>query len=174
MAESDAERAATDAKNEFVARVSHELRTPINTILGFGELLCLADLTAEHHDWVVTMVRAARQLGSVLDDLLDLSRAETSKLSLSREPVDVASVLTDAVEIIRPLSASHGVYIDPLPPVSAHVLADQQRLRQVLLNLLSNAVKYNHPAGRVTIAAAEAPGGRLRISIADTGRGIAE
>jgi CheY-like chemotaxis protein len=169
-----AEQAAHDAKTEYVSRVSHELRTPINTIMGFGELLCLGDLTAEHREWASMMAKAARHLASFVDDIADISRAEMHRLSLAIEPVPVRAVIADALDLIRPLSASHGVHLDPAPPAAQHVFADQRRLRQVLLNLLSNAVKYNHPAGRVTIEIGAQPGDRLRICIRDTGRGIAD
>ena len=169
-----AERSAEAAKTEYVRRVSHGLRTPINTILGFGELLSLGDLTAEHREWATMMVKAARHLASFIDDIADISRAEMHKLSLSIEPVPVNRVITDALELIRPLSASHGVHLDAPPAATQHVFADQRRLRQVLLNLLSNAVKYNHPAGKVTIGVEPQPAARLRISITDTGRGIAD
>jgi signal transduction histidine kinase/DNA-binding response OmpR family regulator len=169
-----AEQAARDAKTEYVSRVSHELRTPLNTILGFGELLSLGDLSAEHREWASMMARAARHLASFIDDIADISRAEMHKLSLSIEPVPVAGVIADALDLIRPLSASHGVHLDPPPAATQHVFADRRRLRQVLLNLLSNGVKYNHPAGKVTVEAVPQPDDRLRISIRDTGRGIAD
>ena len=169
-----AEQAARDAKTEYVSRVSHELRTPLNTILGFGELLSLGDLSAEHREWASMMARAARHLASFIDDIADISRAEMHKLSLSIEPVPAGGVIADALDLIRPLAGSHGVHLDPPPPAVQHVFADQRRLRQVLLNLLSNAVKYNHPAGRVTVAVDSQPGDRLRISISDTGRGIGD
>jgi signal transduction histidine kinase/CheY-like chemotaxis protein len=167
-------QAARDAKTEYVSRVSHELRTPINTILGFGELLSLGDLTAEHREWASMMVKAARHLASFIDDIADISRAEMHKLSVSIEPVRAGSVISDALDLMRPLSASHGVHLDPPPPAAQHVFADPRRLRQVLLNLLSNAVKYNHPAGRVTVTVDPQQDGRLRICIRDTGRGIAD
>jgi signal transduction histidine kinase/DNA-binding response OmpR family regulator len=169
-----ARQAAQDAKTEYISRVSHELRTPINTILGFGELLSLGDLTAEHREWASMMVKAARHLASFIDDIADISRAEMHRLSLSIEPVPAGSVVADALDLIRPLSASHGVHLGPPPAASQHVFADPRRLRQVLLNLLSNAVKYNHPAGRVTVSIDSQPGERLRICIRDTGRGIAD
>ncbi len=169
-----ARQAAQDAKTEYVSRVSHELRTPINTILGFGELLSMGDLTTEHREWASMMVKAARHLASFIDDIADISRAEMHKLSLSIEPVLAGSVIADALDLIRPLSASHGVHLDPPPVASQHVFADPRRLRQVLLNLLSNAVKYNHPAGRVTVTIDPQPSERLRICIRDTGRGIAD
>ena len=169
-----ARQAAQDAKTEYVSRVSHELRTPINTILGFGELLSIGDLTAEHREWASMMVKAARHLASFIDDIADISRAEMHRLSLSIEPVLAGSVIADALDLIRPLSGSHGVHLDPPPAASQYVFADPRRLRQVLLNLLSNAVKYNHPAGRVTVTIDPQPGERLRICIRDTGRGIAD
>jgi signal transduction histidine kinase/CheY-like chemotaxis protein len=169
-----ARQAAQDAKTEYVSRVSHELRTPINTVLGFGELLCLGDLAAEHREWASMVVKAARHLAALIDDIGDISRGEMQKLPVSIEPVPAASVISDALDLIRPLAVSHGVHLDPSPAASAHVFADPRRLRQVLLNLLSNAVKYNHPAGRVTVAVDARPGERLRIAIRDTGRGIAD
>jgi signal transduction histidine kinase len=167
-------QAAQDAKTEYVSRISHGLRTPINTILGFGELLCLGDLTAEHREWASMMVKAARHLASFIDDIADISRAEVHKLSVSIEPVPVRGVVADALDLMRPLSAAYGVHLDPPPPAIQHVFADPRRLRQVLLNLLSNAVKYNHPAGKVSVGIDAQPGDRLRICIRDTGRGIAD
>ena len=158
-----AQQAAQDAKTEYVSRVSHELRTPLNTILGFGELLSLGDLSAEHREWASMMVKAARHLASFINDIADISRAEMHKLSVSIEPVPVGSVIADALDLIRPLSASHGVHLDPPPPAGQYVFGDPRRLRQVLLNLLSNAVKYNHPAGRVTVSIDSRPDERLRI-----------
>jgi signal transduction histidine kinase/DNA-binding response OmpR family regulator len=169
-----AQQAAEDAKTEYVSRVSHELRTPLNTILGFGELLSLGDLSAEHREWASMMVKAARHLASFINDIADISRAEMHKLSMSIEPVQVGSVIADALDLIRPLSVSHGVHLDPPPPAGQYVFGDPRRLRQVLLNLLSNAVKYNHPAGRVTVSIDPRPDERLRIRIRDTGRGIAD
>src|SRR5260370_25226511 len=168
-------RAASEAKNQFMSRVSHELRTPLNAIMGFGELLSLGEVTAEHHEWVSMMLKAARHLLVLLDEAVDISRMETRGLSLSLEAVPVAGLITDALELVQPLAMSRGVHLDPAsPPASRrYVHADHQRLRQVLLNLLSNAIKYNHPAGTVTITASQQPGDRLRIAVADTGRRIA-
>ena len=169
-------RADNDVKSQFLARVNHELRTPLNTILGFGELLSISDITAEHREWMSMMLKAAQQLVRLLDEVSDISRTETDQLVLSVEAVPVQEVIADAIEIIRPLAISRGVHLDPPPrlEVSLYAAADLQRLRQVLLNLLSNAIKYNHPGGNVTVTIDDRPGGRLRISVADTGRGIPE
>jgi signal transduction histidine kinase/ActR/RegA family two-component response regulator len=168
-------RAANEAKNDFLSRVSHELRTPLNAILGFGELLGLGDISAEHRDWVAMMLKAAQHLLMLLDEVLDISRMESRNLSLSMEAVPVQRLVADALELVRPLSLARGVQLDPAPPAAGqHVHADQQRARQVLLNLLSNAIKFNHPGGKVSVTLSTRPGGRLRISVADTGRGISE
>jgi signal transduction histidine kinase/CheY-like chemotaxis protein len=167
-------RAADAAKNEFLSRASHELRSPLNAVLGFAELLAVADLDPEHADWVNIIMTAGRHLLALLNDVLDISRIEGGNLSMSVEPVPVGPLLIDAVDLIRPLAEANGVKLTGLPslPDGLCVAADRQRLRQVLLNLLSNAVKYNHPTGTVTITVGQRPGGRLRIGVTDTGRGI--
>jgi signal transduction histidine kinase/ActR/RegA family two-component response regulator len=167
-------RAANDAKNDFLSRVSHELRTPLNAVLGFGDLLRLCDLDPEHHDWVNMILKAGRHLLELLNDVLDISRIEGGHLSMSVEAVPVAQLLTDALDLARPLASARGVLLAPAPylPADMYVSADHQRLRQVLLNLLSNAVKYNHPAGNVTVTVEHRAHNRLRINVTDTGRGI--
>jgi signal transduction histidine kinase/DNA-binding NarL/FixJ family response regulator len=169
-------RADNNAQKLFLSRVSHELRTPLNTILGFGELLSFSDITAEHREWTSMMLKAARQLLKLLDEVLDISRTEAGHLSLSIEAVPVQDVIADALELIRPLALSRGVHLDPPPHLQAsqHAAADLERLRQVLLNLLSNAIKFNYPAGKVTVTVDQQPGDRIRISVADTGRGVPE
>ena len=173
-------RANLDAANVdavsggFVARVSRELRTPLSTILGFAELLALSDLDDEQQERASSIVRAARRLETMMDDILDITRSGPGRLSVSAEAVPAAKVIIDALELIRPLAVSNGVHLDPPPEASLYIHADQQRLRQVLLNLLSNSVKYNHPGGTVTVAIDGRPGERARITVTDTGRGIAD
>jgi signal transduction histidine kinase/CheY-like chemotaxis protein len=168
-------RAANEAKNEFLSRVSHELRTPLNAILGFGELLSLGDISPQHNDWVTMMLKAARHLLMLLDEVLDISRMETRNLSLSMEAIPVQALIADTIELVRPLAIAHGVHLGPGPAAADSLMhADHQRARQVLLNLLSNAIKYNHPGGTVTVTTSAEPGERIRIAVADTGRGITE
>jgi signal transduction histidine kinase/ActR/RegA family two-component response regulator len=169
-------RAADAAKNEFLSRVSHELRTPLNAMLGFGELLSLADITAEQREWATTIVRSGRNLRDLLDEMLEIFQIETGHLTLSVEPIAVHQAIADALDVVRPLAASSGIHLEPVPAAQAsqHVLADHQRLRQVLLNLLSNAIKYNRPDGTVTVTVEPRPGGRLRINVTDTGEGISQ
>ena len=174
-AKADLEATNVDAVSAgFVARVSRELRTPLSTILGFAELLALGDLNGEQQERASAIVRAARRLETMMDDILDITRTEPGKLSVSSEAVPAAKVIIDALELIRPLAVSNGVHLTSPPESGLYIHADQQRLRQVLLNLLSNSVKYNHPGGTVTVAIDGQPGERVRITVTDTGRGIAD
>jgi len=167
-------RAAYDAKKEFLDRLSHELRTPLNTILGFGELLGLDALSAEQHEWVTMTLQASRHLVQLMDEARDVAQIEDRTLTLSMEAVPVPGLVADVLEMVRPLAMSEGVQLGRPPrTASQYVRADEQRLRQILLNLLSNAVKDNHPGGRVTVTVADQPGDQLRISVTDTGRGMA-
>jgi signal transduction histidine kinase/ActR/RegA family two-component response regulator len=167
-------RAANAAKNEFLSRMSHELRTPLAAIRGFGELLSLADLSEDHGQWATMIVHASKHLNDLVDDVLDLSSIESGHLSVSLEYVPVASLVEEARELTAPLAASHGVEVKPptLAPDSGYVLADKQRLKQVVINLIVNAIKYNRADGEVRIAVRPTDSDRVRVVVDDTGRGI--
>ena len=168
----EAER-ANRAKSEFLSRMSHELRTPLNAIMGFGQLLQLDDLTPQQHESVACILKGGKHLLGLIGEVLDLARIEAGHLDLSLEAVAVREVSQEAVELVTPLARQWKVLLDDQTAAAAWaVLADRQRLKQVLLNLLSNAVKYTPEGGRVRLSAEEAPRGRLRISVSDTGRGI--
>jgi signal transduction histidine kinase/CheY-like chemotaxis protein len=173
LAQSVAERASL-AKNDFLSSMSHELRTPLNAILGFGQLLEMAELEDRDRDSVGHIVRAGRHLLDLVNEVLDLSRIEAGRLTLSPEPVAMAEIVGEAVDLMRPAAAERRIDLD-LAPLSCdvHIHADRQRVKQVLLNLLSNAVKYNHDAGSVQVSCATTPDDRVRINVRDTGPGIA-
>jgi signal transduction histidine kinase/ActR/RegA family two-component response regulator len=166
--------AANRAKTEFLSRMSHELRTPLNAILGFAQLLEMDELTSEQRESVRYIRRGGDQLLSLINEVLDISRIEIGALSLSPEPVWLPDVLDEQLALMAPMAAERAVTIGvrATPAVTGHVLADRQRLKQVLLNLLSNAVKYNRQGGRVWIECRESAPGRLRIDVTDTGFGI--
>ncbi len=165
---------ANRSKSQFLSRMSHELRTPLNSVLGFAQLLAMEDLEPAQSEAVSHIVRGGLHLRDLIDEALDVSRIETGRLDLTLQSVAVDLVVSDAVNLARPLAERAGITIDvDLSELQgAFALADRQRLLQVLLNLLSNAIKYNHSGGRVELNG-EFPGaGRLRIHVTDTGQGI--
>jgi signal transduction histidine kinase/ActR/RegA family two-component response regulator len=169
-------RAANEAKNEFLSRMSHELRTPLAAIMGFSELLTLSDLEEEKQRWVSQVFKASQHLLNLINEVLDLSRIESGQLSISPEPVPLARLLDEALELMQPVAESHSVVIHPPARLagSSYVFADQQRLKQVLINLISNAIKYNREGGDVHIAIDAVDTDRVRIGVQDTGAGIDE
>jgi PAS domain S-box-containing protein len=171
-AREQAER-ANSAKSEFLSRMSHELRTPLHAILGFGELLSREELPAGQREKLNPLTSSARHLLGLVDEVLDLSRIERGDLRLSLEPVHLGEVVRETLDMILPLAAVRSILVTPTrdEDLDVHVLADRQRLKQVLLNLLSNAVKYNREGGEVSLRAGRA-GPRVRVELADTGIGI--
>jgi signal transduction histidine kinase/CheY-like chemotaxis protein len=170
--------AVNSGRSEFLSRVSHELRTPMTVILGYSELLSLdAGLDEALQPWVAQVTKAGNHLLSLIDDILDISRIEAGSLKMSLEPVSIGAVIRDAADLVRPLGIDNEVTLEVLattPSEARHVVADQQRLKQVILNLLSNAIKYNRRRGRVSVMVIEAAKGRLRVIVSDTGAGLTE
>jgi PAS domain S-box-containing protein len=173
-AKEEADR-ANRAKSEFLSRMSHELRTPLNAILGFGQLLERQNPTDQQRSRVLHIISAGRHLLNLINEVLDISRIEAGHLQLSVEPVAVAVVLEEALDLMRPLAADRSMElsVDARLESDLHVLADGQRLKQVLLNLLTNAVKYTHIGGHVTVSVDTSDSSRLRLIVTDNGAGIA-
>ena len=169
---------ASLAKNEFIAAMSHELRTPLNAVVGFAQLLEMSDDRVESdREQIGHILQAGRHLEELTDQVLDIARIEAGHLDLAPVPTGWAAAVEEAVVLVRPLAAERRITVEsrePDPP-DLYVVADQLRLRQVLLNLLSNAVKYNRVGGSVTVEVVEAPEsspGMVRTRVRDTGRGI--
>ncbi len=159
----------------FLSRMSHELRTPLNAILGFAQLLEMdGHLNTDEHEAVRQILRGGRHLLDLVNEVLDISRLQAGQMSLSLEPVQVPDIVESAVDLVKPLAAARrvGVIVSPTAADLPSVVADRQRLSQVLLNLLSNAINYSGEGGRVTIEVAFAAADRLRLSVHDTGPGI--
>jgi signal transduction histidine kinase len=173
VAARDAAEAANEAKSDFLSRVSHELRTPLTAILGFAELAQYdKTLSAEQTSRLDAILRAGEHLLSLVNDVLDLASAERGGVRMSLEPVQIKSVLTEALDLVRPIADRARISLpDEPPPTADYVRADGQRLKQVAINLLSNAVKYNRPDGSVTLGVT-ARDGHVRVDIKDTGVGI--
>jgi len=170
---------ARRAKEAFVANVSHELRTPLNMIIGFSELITQApqtyrqDLPRELLADVAAIQRNAEHLSKLINDVLDLSKAESEYITLSPQPCSMRSLVEESMQAVRALFDSKGIYLqasvaEGLPPV----LCDPTRIRQVLLNLLSNAGRFTERGGVQVTAAAQ--GNDLVVSVSDTGPGIAK
>jgi len=170
----DAEQ-ANRAKSEFLSRMSHELRTPLNAILGFAQLLEMEPQTPEAAECIGYILRGGQHLLELINEVLDITRIEAGRLELSPEPVAIEEVIADSLSVIAPLAAKRNVQLNAelAVPHEGYVMADRQRLKQILLNLLSNAVKYNREGGLVAISVSETPRGRRRINVIDTGPGIA-
>jgi signal transduction histidine kinase/DNA-binding response OmpR family regulator len=164
---------ANRAKDEFLAVVSHELRTPLNAILGWSKMLNAGSLSAEQiRKATATIERNASAQAQLIDDLLDVSRIITGQMRIKTEPVDLASVLEAALDIVRPGADAKGVrlYADFEPDLSP-LLGDADRLQQVFWNLLSNAVKFTPRGGRVVVRLTQGDGSFL-VEVEDSGQGI--
>ncbi len=164
--------ASDSVKNTFLSRVSHELRTPLSAVLGFQQLLELEDLPTRSRESVEQIGRAGHHLLDVVNNLIDISRVGASELAFSNERVELGPSIAVALDIVRPLADRMGVHLAAGPPEGLAVLADLQRLDQVLLNLCSNAVKNNVRGGRVDVSCRRVADGRVEIAVSDTGIGI--
>jgi PAS domain S-box-containing protein len=175
LAKQEAERANL-AKSEFLSSMSHELRTPLNAILGFTQLLEIDDnLTAEQRDNIREIVNAGKHLLSLIGEVLDLAKIEAGRMTLSIEAIHLDELLQSCLSIIQPMAWKRGIAIQADFDRNGFktVLADHTRLKQVLMNLLSNAIKYNRDGGQIEVSWGPAGNSRFRVSVRDTGSGIA-
>jgi len=161
-------------KDEFLATLSHELRTPLTAILGWARMLSL-NLDEETMRLAVeTIERSAKAQAALIDDLLDLSRVVTGKLSLENELVDLRSVTGNAVNALQIAAEAKRITINLAADGAAHpiVTGDPTRLQQIIWNLLTNAIKFSE-AGSVVDVALECGNGEARVIVRDRGQGIA-
>jgi signal transduction histidine kinase len=155
--------------------MSHELRTPLNAILGFGQLLDMDELPHHQQEAVGQILKGGDHLLNLINEVLDIAKIEVGRMQLSLEPVAVNELVGDAVGLVRPLADQRRVRIEmDLADGDPHVVADRQRLQQVLLNLLSNAVKYNREGGSVGCSTRSVGIERLRIAVSDDGMGMSK
>jgi PAS domain S-box-containing protein len=164
---------ASRAKSEFLSRMSHELRTPMNAILGFAQIIEMSAPSPQQLKWAGEIRRAGDHLLQMIEDLLDLARIEVGKIVVRIEPLDLATVVAESVALVQPMIDARGLrLVQEGGAIQAQVMCDRLRLRQVLVNLLSNAAKYNRDQGTITLRC-ESRAEHIRLSIADTGVGIA-
>ncbi len=185
MAKDEAERANL-AKSRFIANISHELRTPINTIMGMNEMIMREESEAKDNIYSETInqyaeniKQASELLLGLVNDILDLSKIESGKMTLVEMEYDSEEMIRSIINMMKIRSESKGLsfYTQIDPQLPKHLLGDEGRIKEVVLNLLSNALKYTDEGGfTLRISVAERTEDRCRISfvVKDTGRGIRE
>jgi signal transduction histidine kinase len=173
-----AAEAANRAKSEFLAGMSHELRTPLNAVLGYAQLLTMeGGLSPRQARGLETIQQSGQHLLALVNDILDLARIEAGRTALNPAPVNLSELLQTVVHLMRVKADEKqlAVLFDAAADLPEAVLADERRLRQVLLNLLGNAIKFTDD-GTVTLRASAEPQGKaqvlLRLDVEDTGIGM--
>lgn len=180
-AKTEAEK-ANQSKSEFLSRMSHELRTPMNSILGFAQLLEMGELNQSQERGVGHILRSGKHLLNLINEVLDIARIESGKISISLEPVEVARLVHEVMDSLSHYASTRNIEVHfDQAAISDQIFvkADRQRLKQVLINLLNNALKYNNDGGKVVVNVASFVSGELnvkkvRIKIQDNGMGISE
>ncbi len=169
--------AANQAKSEVLANVSHELRTPLNAIIGFSEMMRDGVLgpigNPKYESYVKDIYASGRYLLEMINDILDMSKIEAGRMTLSPEWVALGAIVEECLTVVHPSSIEGKVDLIQCGNANIPIFADKRALKQVLINLLSNAIKFTPPDGKVVLRAHRYRGS-LRISIADTGVGIAK
>ncbi|WP_233998609.1 ATP-binding protein [Microbulbifer pacificus] len=163
-------------RNALISSLSHELRTPLNAILGYSQMVELdQSLNPDQRLRLGEIRKAGQHLLHLVGDVLDLARIDSNRLAPSIEPVQPAALVADCRQLLEPLAETRNVSLtfEPLGWERAYILADRVRFKQVVLNLVGNAIKYNREGGRVVITFAPQAEGWLRLSVLDTGCGIA-
>lgn len=169
-------RQAQTAQSNFLATASHEIRTPLNAISGYTEMLIgnyAGPLTATQQDYVGAIDSSAKRLNQLITNMLDLTALDAGDNVLQPAWADLGDVIAEAVAMSKPLAQSRDITVSDLTERPIEGWFDALRIGQVLSNLLSNAIKYNQVGGRVEVVATR-DGEMARITVSDTGQGIAE
>ena len=163
-------------KSEFMANMSHELRTPLNAILGLSEVLeerMFGELNDKQAEYVHDIHISGQHLLALINDILDLSKVEAGRMQLELTSFDLAEALGGALTLLRERASRHGIALTlDVAPGLDEIVADERKVRQVVLNLLSKAVKFTPDAGRVVVRARRVAAA-VEIAVADSGIGIA-
>jgi signal transduction histidine kinase len=167
---------ANRAKSEFLANMSHELRTPLNAVIGFSDMMLHAihgPLNERYRAYAQDIHFSGSHLLDIINDILDLSKAEAGQLELWETIVDLAELVDTTCRLVRPRAAAAGLVLHQrLPAALPRLRGDERKLRQTMLNLLSNAIKFTPEGGSIAVEAATSPTG-LAVVVRDTGIGIA-
>jgi len=163
-------------KSEFLASMSHELRTPLNAIIGFSQVLreeMFGPVNEKQAEYLDDIISSGNHLLSLINDVLDLSKVEAGQVELEFRPFSLREALERGVVMVRERATEDGVQVELAAAPDVDVIeGDERRIKQVIFNLLSNAVKFTPTGGAVDVRAARV-NGEVRISVADTGPGIA-
>jgi PAS domain S-box-containing protein len=172
LARAEAER-VNQMKDEFLATLSHELRTPLNAIFGWAQILKMEQDNRETIKEAVDVIdRNVRLQTQLIEDLLDMSRVISGKIRLDVQQVDLAELIDNAIESVRPTAEARGLRLERIVnPCADHVSGDPGRLQQVLWNLLTNAIKFTPEGGKVQVVLARG-NSHVELSVVDTGEGI--
>ena len=156
--------------------MSHELRTPLNAILGFSEVLAermFGEVNEKQAEYLQDILSSGRHLLSLINDILDLSKVEAGRLELELGRFHLPTALDNALTLVRERATRHGITLtQTVDEGVGDIVADERKVKQILLNLLSNAVKFTPEGGRVGLTATAADGA-ITIAVSDTGIGIA-
>jgi signal transduction histidine kinase/CRP-like cAMP-binding protein len=168
--------AASRHKSEFLANMSHELRTPLNAIMGFSEVLLermFGELNAKQAEFVQDILGSGRHLLSLINDILDLAKVEAGRMDFHCAPFNLPLAIESAVSLVRERAGRHEIALSlAVDDALDEVVADERKVRQILLNLLANAVKFTPDGGQIAVTAGRTDAG-VEISVRDTGIGIA-
>jgi PAS domain S-box-containing protein len=174
----DKAEAASRAKSAFLANMSHELRTPLNAIIGFSELILNEGFgpigNARYSDYIRDINTSGTHLLGIINNILDLSKAEANRLELHDDMVDLAEAVAMSVTTISGQAARNGLKIlVDVPPNLPPLRADMGKMRQILINVLSNAAKFTQPGGHIAVKAGPSADGGLMLTVTDSGIGMA-
>lgn len=165
---------ADKAKSEFLSSMSHELRTPLNSIIGFSDLLSMANLPEKEQHQVDHISESGHHLLALINQLLELSKIEQGEVELKMADVSLEDTVHYCLSTVDPMAQKYSVELErpDWEDFNYHIYADEIKFKQVMLNFLSNAIKYNQPKGKVTLSAELIAGDHIRILVSDTGCGI--
>jgi signal transduction histidine kinase len=176
IAAKEVAEAANRAKSEFLANMSHELRTPLNAIIGFSGMLSdrmLGPLSDRHIEYADIIGTSGRHLLAIINDILDLAKADADKLVLAEEKVDISEIVNLGTQMVKDMARR--AQIDFAGEIEEHlpqVIGDPAKLTQILVNLLTNAIKFTQPGGRVLLKVERHAHRGMTFRVEDTGIGM--